>query len=283
MNAPRHRLKLDDEFPFDGTRCVTECGGKCCTDIDVKINPFDIYRIVTSPEGRKLGFTDTTKLSRAIDRYLGSVSGLPMACIKFTDLSGGLRTCPFLIPVKPPRTKRELRQHMADKRGRFRTTDGHQVMLCRLHKIKPLICRGSPLGRSQIIGKDGIDETHYFFRPPMVDCACVQTEKRVKVADYIKMWSLDEYYRESAKFHALLPKMGMPSDPTPLSLRKFLLVLLYDFDWGPVGVGIDPIAVRPTYNELIAMAHRVLDNWGDATVVDPIAQRMHIKIDTVQR
>jgi hypothetical protein len=68
-------LSMDDEFPFDHRKCVEECGGLCCLNIPVSINPYDVYRIVTSERGKELGLTDTTKLfdpeKPLFDLYLG--------------------------------------------------------------------------------------------------------------------------------------------------------------------------------------------------------------------
>lgn len=178
QGLPTQRLKLEDEIPFDGTRCLTHCGGKCCTDTQVSIKPYDIYRIVTSSQGCDLGLFDTTKLFHGshapLECYLGNISGIPQACIRFRELPLGTRVCPFLMPVRA-RSKRELRQ-LIQAPIKSRTVDGFPVLLCRLHKVKPLICRAAPIARSQFLGTEKL-EVAYYFHPPMKECACVQTEK----------------------------------------------------------------------------------------------------------
>jgi hypothetical protein len=38
-------VSLDDEVPFDADKCLSECSGLCCFDIQVMVDPFDIFRI----------------------------------------------------------------------------------------------------------------------------------------------------------------------------------------------------------------------------------------------
>ena len=261
-NIRQKILKLDDTFPFDGTKCVTDCGGKCCYDNDPQINTYDVYKIVTSKLGVKLGYANTTKLfngaSAPLGYALGRSFGHPQAWIRFVSIGGGMTVCPFLRVAKPARSKHELvKLHKIhkEKLPTIYTRDGTPRGLCTLHEIKPTVCRSFPIGR---VGR-ARGGFFYVFHPPSERCACVETEKRVKVRDYIREWSLDEYYAENDKYYKVLAEFSPPLK----GLRLLLLVVLFNFDLPAVRAGLDPVKVRPTYDMIITTADQLIKNWGE--------------------
>ena len=46
-------LKQDDYFAFDGQKCLTHCDGYCCSNREIPLSTYNIFKIVTSSIGRK--------------------------------------------------------------------------------------------------------------------------------------------------------------------------------------------------------------------------------------
>jgi len=123
----------------------------------------------------KLDLTDTAKLFRNDPPlaviYLGDQSGMPQASLDFRKNGRYRKICPFA-------------QIISTKKYRFK-------LECGIHKIKPLACRISPLGR---LKSPDSNKNYFFIQKPVQDCCCVNSNKRIRIKDYIKDNGLKEYF-----------------------------------------------------------------------------------------
>ncbi len=287
QNFRQKVLDLNDSFPYDSRKCVSDCGGKCCCNNSVQLSTYDIYQIVTSPIAIQLGLGDTTKLFEGtkprLFHYIDPNSGIPRARIFNTEISEDLSVCPFLGTTKMARSKRDLinlRKGLHWKIPNLYAKNGTPARLCVLQTVKPTICRSSPIGRLQEGGRDGEPpRDYYFLQPPLENCVCVKTAKRVKLRDFLTQSKVNEYYQANTELNEILDKLGPPHDPSPPSLREVLLIVLYDFDFPPVLHGLDPVKVRPTYNALLTTAAQLIDHWEhDPEKVGKILRAFHLDL-----
>lgn len=226
----KHIMKREDFFAFDGHKCLTHCDGHCCSNREISLSTYDIFKIVTSPIGIRLGLTDTTKLfmhhpSFAVI-YLGDQSGMPQASLDFRATGRYRNICPFAQIVY--------------------TKQFHFKLECGIHDVKPLTCKLSPLGRLKVLNSA---ENHFFIHKPTDGCCCVNSSQRVRITDYIRDYGLGDYLRNRdlvADLYSLL--VG--------TLSEFKLLaghIMFNFD----GIlflsqGLDPNTVRPrNFNQLI--------------------------------
>ena len=161
LNKKENQLKPDDKFQFKCTAC-----GKCCWNIDVLINCYDMIRL---RNGLKL----TTKeifQKDFVDFYLGPSSGLPVLRLNFLKMGDTKVThCPFLMPAidikdalkkieeKAQGNKEEMKnlieQIKTDPKNAAKILSGIKIdrWVCSIHKNRPMICRLYPCGRFQQI------------------------------------------------------------------------------------------------------------------------------------
>lgn len=238
-NYEKYLVKEDDIiYEYN---CI-KCGGKCCINQDVLINPFDVWRIINNENVRKmLGVRTTCDLFEPLDGrkpllsyYLGDRSRLPVACINMVELGENFTICPFNAPAKIFSGDFLKIKSMEDflKLPFFKAADGTPVGLCALEMAKPTICRAYPLGRmgSKKLDKKRLDFTEL---PKMqyiyVGQNCEKFKvNEVTVKEYIKKWDLDKTYRMSDLVNEwrnlLLRKV--PNERT----RFFLGKAVFDFD-----------------------------------------------------
>ena len=236
-------VSLDDEVPFDGDKCLSECSGICCFDIQVMVDPFDVFRITRSKHVHEnLGITDTTKLYEGeqplLLYYVGRTSNMPFAIINFRRVKVlgkdvKIKKCPFLVPAFP-KLYAEKEGNKGNKGGKgryFVVARAGEPMICALEKAKPTICRSSPIGRALMYsGKDRKKEYRFIYKPPDPNCPACKTEKKVKVGDYIEEWHLINSYKYKDLFFDLICWLQEKKFQFPKDLIYKLGQILYNFD-----------------------------------------------------
>jgi len=157
----KKQLKPNDTFQFKCTAC-----GKCCWNIDVLINCYDMIRI---RNGLKLSTKEIFE-KNYINFYLGPSSGLPVVTLNFLKMGESKFThCPFLKPII--KTDKILKKIKEKAKGDLKEMnrllsfiktnpeESHKILgkleidswLCSIHKNRPIICRLYPCGRIQKI------------------------------------------------------------------------------------------------------------------------------------
>jgi hypothetical protein len=191
VRNPLRLLDLDDEFPFDSTKCITECGGRCCFRTRVvRVGPVDADYLAKSPSLEGMGREEI--VDRFFSIFLGGTGGsreeesaslLPMGVLKRIEVVGHY-ICPF-IDLK-------IRKKYRENADPFLGGVGG---ICKLGQgYKPAICMLYPLGRLETAVEPGDDEREReeedqdFEEPFFVlitdDCAAVKTAKRISVRDF---------------------------------------------------------------------------------------------------
>lgn len=107
------RMNLDDEFYYGCMQC-----GSCCHDIDIILNPYDLYRLA-----KYLGLSTEEVIMKYCLWHIGENSKLPVVWLEFTEDGA----CPFL------------------KQNR-----------CAVQEAKPFVCAAYPLGRAYLPEEDKI-------------------------------------------------------------------------------------------------------------------------------
>ena len=215
-------LKQDDSFAFDGQKCLTHCNGYCCSNTEIPLSTYDIFKIINSPIGRKMGLTDTTKLF--MDNpplaviYLGDQSGLPQASLDFRANGCYRKICPFA-------------QIVSTKKFQFK-------LECGIHEIKPLACKLSPLGRLKTIN---LENNFYFIHKPIDDCCCVNSNRKIRILDYIKNNRLNEDFIKRDKLNGIYSLLI----DTPPEFKYIAGLLMFNFDLIFISQGLEPNAARP--------------------------------------
>ena len=107
------RMNLDDEFYYGCMQC-----GSCCHDIDIVLNPYDLYRLA-----KYLRLSTEEVIMKYCLWHIGANSKLPVVWLEFTEDGA----CPFL------------------KQNR-----------CAVQEAKPFVCAAYPLGRAYLLEEDKI-------------------------------------------------------------------------------------------------------------------------------
>ncbi|MFB0545251.1 MAG: hypothetical protein ACETVN_06040 [Asgard group archaeon] len=236
-------VSLDDEVVFDGYKCLSECNGLCCFDIQVMVDPFDIFRITRSKHVQEnLGITDTTKLYEGeqplLLYYVGGTSNMPFAIINFRPVKVlgkdvKIKKCPFLVPAFPKlyAEKKGKKGKKGGKARYFVVARAGEPMICALEKAKPTICRSSPIGRALMYsGKDRKKEYRFIYKPPDPKCPACKAEKKVKVRDYVEEWDLINSYKYKDLFFDQICWFEEKKFHFPRDLIYKLGQILYNFD-----------------------------------------------------
>lgn len=98
----KNQMGLEDNIHFRCRKC-----GRCCRDIDIHVNPHDLFRIA-----RYLGRSPEEVMTRYCEHGPGTNSKIPLVFLKFDR-----GYCPFLY-----------------NKG------------CAIHKAKPFVCAAYPVG-----------------------------------------------------------------------------------------------------------------------------------------
>jgi len=251
------------------------CGGKCCINNDVLINPYDVWRIVTNEKvSGALGiytthdlFTPRGKRGEPLLRYyLGPESRLPLACINMIEVSEGLTICPFNAPIIKGKNKEEIEKYVRSGFGDaefLRADDGSPMGLCVLEQAKPTICRAFPLGRAGKAekSKDRFPKMRYI----RVDSKrCDEFKKpgsAITVREYIRKWDLDRAYEMSDKVYELYRLLG--DKVKSEAERYFLGIMFYNFDIPFLEHGREPRKIRVArpaeFEEVLELVKSVIE------------------------
>lgn len=216
----------DDYIKINSENCINKCGGQCCINIDVRINPYDIWRMTNHNE---LGITRTYEFfeKKFLNFYMSRNMKLPMVSINFKKLNDDLSICPFLAPAVFIKSAKDQYLFQTGQFNKIFEKHKNNITkyLCALQSAKPTICRGSPLGRATL-NIDGKEKSIFFFKKPQPSCSIDHTTKKIKVRDYIKKMGLEEYYKNSTKALQILTEMNKYGDDT----RIFIGFFFYNFD-----------------------------------------------------
>ncbi|KPK32394.1 MAG: hypothetical protein AMS24_04320 [Chlamydiae bacterium SM23_39] len=178
---------------------------------------------------------DTTKLfmykpSLAVI-YLGDQSGLPQASLDFRTNGRYRNICPFAEIVSTPKFRFKLE--------------------CGIHEVKPLACRISPLGRFKNL-KSG--ENFYFIHKPAEDCCCINSNKRIRILDYIRDNALGEYFENRDKASELYPLLFN----TPSEFKYIAGFMMFNFDVMYLSQRLNPNLARPKSFDILVREIRKL-------------------------
>lgn len=180
-------LGPDDTFKFACTAC-----GSCCFDIDVMLNPMDVYMMARSKMARntyKVLWTRDLFAKGLIESYRGEDSRAPLCIIRFMrQAPGAVEHCPFLTPSRPDQDMSPLRTIRSRRDVLIQNAKGVKYV-CGLHEegLKPMICRLSPLGR----GWNMDPETRKMSDPivfwqPIQHCPGLKSDRVQVVKDYFE-------------------------------------------------------------------------------------------------
>jgi len=235
------QIRVGPDDPVYEYGCI-RCGGICCFNTDVLINPYDVWRIVTDDTTADLLgintshdlYTPANRLRRPLmNYYLGPSSGLPLACINMIELNENLRRCPFLAPVKIVKSKEDKAKLALGRLveiGFLEADTGGPASLCVLEKAKPTVCRAYPLGRMGTNPKaeEGWPKMEYIWVEAEHCKPYRKPGKKMTVMEYVRKHELDRLYAmsdEIQKWHEKLSKKT--SNPAE---RLLAGLVLYDFD-----------------------------------------------------
>ncbi len=223
-------LAQEDEFKWSG--CIM-CG-RCCFDIDILLNPYDILRL-----RRHLGCTTSDLIDRGlVEIFPGGNSGLPLAMIAFRKVDEETSLCPFLAPVVDGHKLWELTKGKAKPSPEdLEAARIPKRLACGIYPARPAVCRSSPLGRLTIKSKEGEDARNLFYQPPTRFCPACQGEGRMKVAKWIEENAVQPYWDASERFQSLFSTLfenGLvlkeDGDRAVAILWNLAAGILYDFD-----------------------------------------------------
>ena len=223
-------LAQQDEFKWSG---CTMCG-RCCFDIDILLNPYDILRLRSH-----LGCTTSDLIERGlVEIFPGGNSGLPLAMITFRKVDEQTSLCPFMAPVVAGEKLRELTKGK-DKLN-IEDLEAARIpkrLACGIYPARPTVCRSSPLGRMSVRSKEGEDTRNLFYQPPTPSCPACQGEGHVKVGKWIEDNNVQPYWDASERFQNLFPTLfdnGLVlregGDRAIGILWNLAAGILYDFD-----------------------------------------------------
>jgi len=226
-------LEPDDTFRFKCTSC-----GACCFDIDVLLNPMDVYMLARSKMARntyKVRWTHDLQEKGVIETFRGHDSKFPLCMLSFRPSAPeGVKHCPFLVPAREDRAMADLLKGVKNKAGVFAGAARGARFVCSLHEegLKPTICRLSPLGRTW----KGDAETKKFieskvFWQPIPGCPGIHKDKVNVVREYFQEAGLDKVLKYSDWWYKEFFNEHMADLQKMPDMYSFLVgSILYDLD-----------------------------------------------------
>lgn len=178
IRQPFRIMNEDDDFCFDPERCITECDGRCCMEIDcVRVTPTDVDYMMKSPTLR--GNSRKDVVNHTLKIMLGSSSRIPMAIIKSQHIPDEkfrmLHICPFMRAAHRFTVNVGLDE--------LEINDSGIGGICMLgQQYKPSICMLYPMGRITSLDLENIEEERIYVR---MDCEGTKTAKKMNVADWV--------------------------------------------------------------------------------------------------
>ena len=231
-------LQLDDTFKFACTGC-----GMCCFDIDVLLNPMDVYLMMHSKLARnthKVRWTYDLHDKGLITSFRGSESKFPLCMIEFRKLplgkpkpgeepEFGVPFCPFLVPAQEGQMEDYL-TGVKDRRGVMALNAKGKRFHCGLHEegLKPMICRLSPIGRAWKGDMEkGTLDTPQLFWQPIPNCPGVKKDRTQSVRAYFEGAGIDKMTKYSDWWYEELWNHWREDlqDMDPISSKRLGLVL----------------------------------------------------------
>ncbi len=227
-------VDYDGTFHFDLSACLTRCRGDCCKNRNyLMIDLPDIYRIVLSKGAQFLAIKSTIDL---FDRrppfavifyneeyrwYLPYLRFLPVNTDIQTrpeEVKGSI--CPFLYPIDEVYSYHN--KPLPD-------WVNNNALGCILMESKPMVCRLSPLGKNQglMTGK-----VSYVYLPPVHRCPACDTNKEMKVSDYISSTSSYCEHRRQKQFHKKFMSYFKAGIPQEFDKKRFYNIVkqVYNID-----------------------------------------------------
>jgi len=252
-------VSLDHKFKFDCTSC-----GRCCFKNDILLNSYDMIRL-----RHALGkTTDQILKDKYLELYIGGMSGLPIAKIRFQPYANDITKCPFLLPAfdinnvlahlkeasgGDDKKYKEMAETYKKDPSKFgEALEGIKIdkWLCSIHEDRPLVCRIFPCGRIQKIDKDTFDlEEKYVLQDTEEDrefCPGWESDVEMTVEEYLTAQYFWHAREGSARFTDILNLLGKNgfiaktehnenNDPKPLLEQDSMEInvlgnILYNFD-----------------------------------------------------
>lgn len=203
----RKKLQPNDKIQFKCQAC-----GRCCWNISILLNPYDIIRLRNSLK------LPTQKLleKKFISFHVGPSSGLPVCTINFTEIEKGVTRCPLLAPAiqvgemmkhfkKKGIGKKQLSGKSPEEISKMMEGMKIDRWLCAVHKNRPLVCRFFPLGRIIKIDTKTKEKENIFFNqecPPW--CGGCKVKEKQTVKDFLDKAEFYHYDEGSAKWQEIL-------------------------------------------------------------------------------
>lgn len=231
-------LKSEDKFKFDCTAC-----GQCCLDIAVLVNPMDTYMMARSKMARNtygVRWTHDLLSKRLVEAYRGPDSRIPIATIKFKKAArGGTSYCPFLMPARSDQHDMSVLDGMNRSQAYALSVLKGVKFVCGLHeeKLKPIICRLSPLGRAYRSESEGKPSRLDVFWQPIAGCPGVKSDREQVVSKYMDRAGIPSIQRYSQWWFdfAAGEARGTVAKMDDDDCAK-LGAILFDLDWVLLGL-----------------------------------------------
>lgn len=208
------KMVVKDDGIIYESNCLA-CGGRCCIDQEILVNPYDVWRIVHNERvsdllgiktSHDLYTSDNSSGKPLLRYYLGPSSRLPLACINMREIDKETKVCPFNSPIKALKDYndfRKFRNGRYDEIDYLKSAEGNPSLLCIIDEVKPTICRAFPLGRAGLKRKDDNHTSQEFPEMEYIlmdDANCKKfrvPDKKMTVREYINKWNLDHLYQMS--------------------------------------------------------------------------------------
>ena len=212
LDEPERLLQIDDEFHFDNSICTTKCDGNCCSgDKIIRLTPIDMDHLV-----KGMSFLSRETILKNVDIFLGHESMIPMATIRFVQVSKKLSICPFCAVRVDARNRAKMKINGICLAGQ---------------KNKPPACFWFPLGRMAAFDKDDgkpRDEDSSFF---IQSCPATKTDKKISIRAFVDQYKdrANDIGMYIMKMERLIEraKKKLPDQVIRLMLVPALKILFY--------------------------------------------------------
>jgi len=229
QNGTLWKLGIDDSFRFTCKQC-----GRCCVNNTIIVNTYDVIRMRNT-----LKMTTCEMVANDLLSFnVGPNSGMPIATIRFRQISDDLRVCPFLAPVYQAKSlddlKSRIRKGSINTKGlvRAKNCDGEDIFLCSIHPDKPFRCRAYPLGRIFEHNDSVIDIANaqsFWFHVDLPDhCNGSNTDHTVR--EWIESQGMREYLETSVRCTSMLEKIAKADIIRNEDASALAFMVLYNFD-----------------------------------------------------
>jgi len=187
------RLSPDSKFKFSCNKSLS-CFGKCCSDVNIFLTPYDVLRIKT-----RLNLSSDEFLERYTLPLVVRDQQLPVALLKMGDDED--KKCPFVTP------------------------EG-----CSIYQDRPWACRMYPLGLASSKTETGGEEFCFFVKEGSL-CHGFEEEKEWTVKEWLDDQDVGEYNKKSESYMRLTLHKSFHEDKEigPSKVNMFYLAC-YNLD-----------------------------------------------------